>query len=228
MINREKEQCGNLLEESDRRNPGSPGKHKKKENCGKTSGESSKRKRSELQEKKNFCDREQAGLTMKAAENQKQQQNMADEIRLVVEEQSGKTDSITQDIWETGKEILETEIRERQQEYRSLKENQQKGARDTLQRFQAEKERIASSIETFESAAKRDRRDSRRGDPRTVYKKLQQQKAELTEKRKELFSIQSGNREVFQKVQKHQEEMTAAEKEYVMDQESLGHSQRKP
>lgn len=33
---------------------------------------------------------------MKASENQKQQQNMADEIRLVVEEQSGKTDSITQ------------------------------------------------------------------------------------------------------------------------------------
>lgn len=59
---------------------------------------------------------------MKASENQKQQQNMADEIRLVVEEQSGKTDSITQDTWEAGKENLEKEIRERQQEYRSLKE----------------------------------------------------------------------------------------------------------
>lgn len=86
---------------------------------------------------------------MKASENQKQQQNMADEIRLVVEEQSGKTDSITQDTWEAGKENLEKEIRERQQEYRSLKENSRK-AQETLQGFQAEKERIASSIETFE------------------------------------------------------------------------------
>lgn len=69
---------------------------------------------------------------MKASENQKQQQNMADEIRLVVEEQSGKTDSITQDTWEAGKENLEKEIRERQQEYRSLKENSRK-AQETLQ-----------------------------------------------------------------------------------------------
>ena len=90
---------------------------------------------------------------MKASENQKQQQNMADEIRLVVEEQSGKTDSITQDTWEAGKENLEKEIRERQQEYRSLKENSRK-ARETLQGFQAEKERIASSIETFEAQKK--------------------------------------------------------------------------
>ena len=63
---------------------------------------------------------------------------MADEIRLVVEEQSGKTDSITQDTWEAGKENLEKEIRERRQEYRSLKENSRK-AQETLQGFQAEK-----------------------------------------------------------------------------------------
>ncbi|MFQ7421006.1 MAG: hypothetical protein ACLRNZ_14755 [Blautia massiliensis (ex Durand et al. 2017)] len=57
---------------------------------------------------------------------------------MIVEEQSGKTDSITQDTWEAGKENLEKEIRERQQEYRSLKENSRK-AQETLQEISGRK-----------------------------------------------------------------------------------------
>ena len=150
---------------------------------------------------------------MKASENQKQQQNMADEIRLVVEEQSGKTDSITQDTWEAGKENLEKEIRERQQEYRSLKENSRK-AQETLQGFQAEKERIASSIETFEVQQK-EIGEIPEAEIREQRAQASERKKDLAEERKELFSIQKGNQDVFQKVQKRREEMTTAEKEYA-------------
>ena len=58
--------------------------------------ENLQKEKDRIQEKKNFCDREQAGLTMKAAENKKQQQNAAEEIRQIH--------------LETGKEVLETII----------------------------------------------------------------------------------------------------------------------
>ncbi len=50
---------------------------------------------------------------------------------------------------------------------------------------------------------------------REQYSESTAQKTELAEKRKELFSIQSGNQEIYQKVQKRREEMSKAEKEYV-------------
>ena len=126
-----------------------------------------------------------------------------------MEEQSGKTDSITQDTWEAGKENLEKEIRERQQEYRSLKENSRK-ARETLQGFQAEKERIASSIETFEVQQK-EIGEIPEAEIREQRAQASERKKDLAEERKELFSIQKGNQDVFQKVQKRREEMTTAE-----------------
>lgn len=171
------------------------------------------KEKEELLEKKNFFDREQAGLRMKASENQKQQQNMADEIRLVVEEQSGKTDSITHDTWEAGKENLEKEIRERQQEYRSLKENSRK-ARETLQGFQAEKERIASSIETFEVQQK-EIGEIPEAEIRDSAHRLLSGKKISQKKERALFPFMKGNQDVFQKVQKRREEMTTAEKEYA-------------
>ena len=112
-----------------------------------------------------------------------------------------------------GKEVLETEIKEKQQEYRNLKENHKK-AKETFERFQAEKERITSTIKTLREQQK-EIGEIHEEEIRAQYTKSTAQKAELTEKRKELFSIQSGNREIFQKVQKQKEEMTAAEKEYV-------------
>ena len=87
--------------------------------------ENLQKEKDRILEKKNFCDREQAGLKMKAAENKKQQQNAAEEIRQIHQE--------------TGKEVLETEKKEKQQEYRNLKENHKK-AKETFERFQAEKE----------------------------------------------------------------------------------------
>lgn len=198
MINREKEQCGNLLEESDRKIREARENTKRKKTVEKLL-ENLQKEKDRIQEKKNFCDREQAGLTMKAAENKKQQQNAAEEIRQIH--------------LETGKEVLETEIKEKQQEYRNLKENHKK-AKETFERFQAEKERITSTIKTLREQQK-EIGEIHEEEIRAQYTKSAAQKAELTEKRKELFSIQSGNREIFQKVQKQKEEMTAAEKEYV-------------
>ena len=198
MINREKEQCGNLLEESDRKIREARENTKRKKTVEKLL-ENLQKEKDRIQEKKNFCDREQAGLTMKAAENKKQQQNAAEEIRQIH--------------LETGKEVLETEIKEKQQEYRNLKENHKK-AKETFERFQAEKERITSTIKTLREQQK-EIGEIHEEEIRAQYTKSTAQKAKLTEKRKELFSIQSGNREIFQKVQKQKEEMTAAEKEYV-------------
>lgn len=198
MINREKEQCGNLLEESDRKIREARENIKRKKTVEKLL-ENLQKEKDRIQEKKNFCDREQAGLTMKAAENKKQQQNAAEEIRQIH--------------LETGKEVLETEIKEKQQEYRNLKENHKK-AKETFERFQAEKERITSTIKTLREQQK-EIGEIHEEEIRAQYTKSIAQRAELTEKRKELFSIQSGNREIFQKVQKQKEEMTAAEKEYV-------------
>ena len=198
MINREKEQCGNLLEESDRKIREARENTKRKKTVEKLL-ENLQKEKDRIQEKKNFCDREQAGLTMKAAENKKQQQNAAEEIRQIH--------------LETGKEVLETEIKEKKQEYINLKENH-KNAKETFERFQAEKERITSTIKTLREQQK-EIGEIHEEEIRAQYTKSTAQKAELTEKRKELFSIQSGNREIFQKVQKQKEEMTAAEKEYV-------------
>ena len=212
MVKRAQEQCEDLLAESEKEIRKAQENTKRKKTVEK-SLERLEKEKEELLEKKNFFDREQAGLRMKASENQKQQQNMADEIRLVVEEQSGKTDSITQDTWEAGKENLEKEIRERQQEYRSLKENSRK-AQETLQGFQAEKERIASSIETFEVQQK-EIGEIPEAEIREQRAQASERKKDLAEERKELFSIQKGNQDVFQKVQKRREEMTTAEKEYA-------------
>ena len=198
MINREKEQCENLLTESDRKIREAEENTKRKQKVEKLL-ENLEKEKDILQEKKNSCDREQAGLTTKASENEKQQKNAAEEIR--------------QAHPETGKEVLEKEIREKQQEYIDLKENSRK-MEETLERFQAEKARITSTIKTLEEQQK-EIGEIREDEIREQYTESTMQKTELAEKRKELFSIQSGNLEIFRKVQKRKEEMTKAEAEYV-------------
>ena len=198
MINREKEQCENLLTESDRKIREAEENTKRKQTVEKLL-ENLEKEKDMLQEKKNSCDREQAGLTTKASENEKQQKNAAEEIR--------------QAHPEAGKEVLEKEIREKQQEYIDLKENSRK-MKETLERFQAEKARITSTIKTLEEQQK-EIGEIREDEIREQYTESTMQKTELAEKRKELFSIQSGNLEIFRKVQKRKEEMTKAEAEYV-------------
>ena len=198
MINREKEQCENLLTESDRKIREAEENTKRKQKVEKLL-ENLEKEKDMLQEKKNSCDREQAGLTTKASENEKQQKNAAEEIR--------------QAHPEAGKEVLEKEIREKQQEYIDLKENSRK-MKETLERFQAEKARITSTIKTLEEQQK-EIGEIREDEIREQYTESTMQKTELAEKRKELFSIQSGNLEIFRKVQKRKEEMTKAEAEYV-------------
>lgn len=198
MINREQEKCGNLLAESDKEIRETDEKIKRKKNVEKLL-EDLEEEKENLQEKKNYCDKEQNGLQIKEAENLKQQENASEEIR-----QTGL---------ETGEEILKKEIREMQEEYSDLKENSRK-AKEMLQRFQSEKEKITSSIQTFEEQQKEigEIPEKELGEQ---YELVKAQKRDLTEKRKEIFFIQSGNREIFQKVQKRREEMTTAEKEYA-------------
>ena len=198
MINREKEQCEKLLTESDRKIREAEENTKRKKKVEKLL-ENLEKEKEMLQEKKNSFDREQAGLTTKASENEKQQKNAAEEIR--------------QAHPEAGKEVLEKEIREKQQEYIDLKENSRK-MKETLERFQAEKARITSTIKTLEEQQK-EIGEIREDEIREQYTESTMQKTELAEKRKELFSIQSGNLEIFRKVQKRKEEMTKAEAEYV-------------
>ena len=198
MINREKEQCENLLTESDRKIREEEENTKRKKKVEKLL-ENLEKEKEMLQEKKNSFDREQTGLTTKASENEKQQKNAAEEIR--------------QAHPEAGKEVLEKEIREKQQEYIDLKENSRK-MKETLERFQAEKARITSTIKTLEEQQK-EIGEIREDEIREQYTESTMQKTELAEKRKELFSIQSGNLEIFRKVQKRKEEMTKAEAEYV-------------
>lgn len=198
MINREKEKCENLLTESDRKIREAEENTKRKQKVEKLL-ENLEKEKDILQEKKNSCDREQTGLTTKASENEKQQKNAAEEIRQVHSE--------------AGKEVLEKEIREKQQEYIDLKENSRK-MKETFERFQAEKARITSTIKTLEEQQK-EIGEIREDEIREQYTESTTQKTELAEKRKELFSIQSGNLEIFRKVQKRKEEMTKAEAEYV-------------
>ena len=198
MINREKEQCKNLLTESDRKIREAEENTKRKQKVEKLL-ENLEKEKDILQEKKNSCDREQTELTTKASENEKQQKNAAEEIRQVHPE--------------AGKEVLEKEIREKQQEYIDLKENSRK-MKETFERFQAEKARITSTIKTLDEQQK-EIGEIREDEIREQYTESTTQKTELAEKRKELFSIQSGNLEIFRKVQKRKEEMTKAEAEYV-------------
>lgn len=198
MINREKEQCKNLLTESDRKIREAEENTKRKQKVEKLL-ENLEKEKDILQEKKNSYDREQTGLTTKASENEKQQKNAAEEIRQVHSE--------------AGKEVLEKEIREKQQEYIDLKENSRK-MKETFERFQAEKARITSTIKTLDEQQK-EIGEIREDEIREQYTESTTQKTELAEKRKELFSIQSGNLEIFRKVQKRKEEMTKAEAEYV-------------
>lgn len=217
MINDQQQQMEKLLKESDKEIRRSEDNIKRKKNAEKLLEQLEKEKE-QLQEKKNHCDREKAGLLIKEAENKKQQQKAAEEIRQIFlerekTEQSYKTDSIETDIEKFGKKVLEKEIKEEQQEYSNLKEYS-KSAKENLQKIQAEKERITSAIKTFEEQQK-EIGEVPEAEIREQYTQFTTKKAELTEKRKELFSIQSGNQDIFQKVQKRREEMTTAEKEYA-------------
>ena len=129
MVNRAQEQCEDLLMESEKEIRKAQENTKRKKTV-ENAMERLEKEKEELQEKKNFFDREQAGLSMKASENQKQQQNAAEEIRQIrletEKDKSCKADSTKSEALKAGKEDLEKEIREKQQEYGELKENSKK------------------------------------------------------------------------------------------------------
>lgn len=81
MVNRAQEQCEDLLMESEKEIRKAQENTKERKQW-KMPWSVLKKKRGTAR-KKNFFDREQAGLSMKASENQKQQQNAAEEIRQI-------------------------------------------------------------------------------------------------------------------------------------------------
>ena len=141
--------------------------------------------------------------------------NAQEAVRLETERknQSNKVDSLRSELGEGGKILLEKEIQEQRQQYQDLKEKQ-KQAKDTLQKLQSEKESLVSAVKTMEEQLK-EIGDIPEEELREQHARLKVQKSEITEERKQVFSILNANREIFQKVQTGREEMSRAEKEYV-------------
>lgn len=141
--------------------------------------------------------------------------NAQEAVRLETERknQSNKVDSLRSELGEGGKILLEKEIQEQRQQYQDLKEKQ-KQAKDTLQKLQSEKEGFISAVKTMEEQLK-EIGDIPEEELREQHARLKVQKSEITEERKQVFSILNANREIFQKVQTGRAEMSRAEKEYV-------------
>ena len=141
--------------------------------------------------------------------------NAREAVRLETERknQSDKVDNMRAELGDGGKLLLEKEIREQRQEYKSLKECGKK-SRDTLQKLQTEREGLLSSVKTIEVQLK-EIGEIPETEIREQYAQLTRQKTEIADQRKQLFSILDGNREIYQKVQTGRAEMSEAEKEYV-------------
>ena len=122
-------------------------------------------------------------------------------------------DELNEEIGEGGKESLEQEIKTQRKLYEELKESSRR-AQQKLQEIRAEKERITAVVKNFEEQ-KKEIGEVDEDALREQYSRFREEKTQLSEKRKALFSVQKGNEEIYQKVQVRQTEMTAAEKEYV-------------
>ena len=138
-----------------------------------------------------------------------------DIVRLETERKNKaqKVDELNEEIGEGGKESLEQEIKTQRKLYEELKESSRR-AQQKLQEIRAEKERITAVVKNFEEQ-KKEIGEVDEDALREQYSRFREEKTQLSEKRKALFSVQKGNEEIYQKVQVRQTEMTAAEKEYV-------------
>ena len=138
-----------------------------------------------------------------------------DIVRLETERKNKaqKVDELNEEIGEGGKESLEQEIKTESKRYAELKESSRR-AQQKLQEIRAEKERITAVVKNFEEQ-KKEIGEVDEDALREQYSRFREEKTQLSEKRKALFSVQKGNEEIYHKVQVRQTEMTAAEKEYV-------------
>ena len=138
-----------------------------------------------------------------------------DIVRLETERKNKaqKVDELNEEIGEGGKESLEQEIKTQRKLYEELKESSRR-AQQKLQEIRAEKERITAVVKNFEEQ-KKEIGEVDEDALREQYSRFREEKTQLSEKRKALFSVQKGNEEIYHKVQVRQTEMTAAEKEYV-------------
>ena len=135
-----------------------------------------------------------------------------DIVRLETERKNKaqKVDELNEEIGEGGKESLEQEIKTQRKLYEELKESSRR-AQQKLQEIRAEKERITAVVKNFEEQ-KKEIGEVDEDALREQYSRFREEKTQLSEKRKALFSVQKGNEEIYQKVQVRQTEMTAAEK----------------
>ena len=138
-----------------------------------------------------------------------------DIVRLETERKNKaqKVDELNEELGEGGKESREQEIKTQRKQYEELKESSRR-AQQKLQEIRAEKERITAVVKNFEEQ-KKEIGEVDEDALREQYSRFREEKTQLSEKRKALFSVQKGNEEIYQKVQVRQTEMTAAEKEYV-------------
>lgn len=138
-----------------------------------------------------------------------------DIVRLETERKNKaqKVDELNEELGEGGKESLEQEIKTQRKQYEELKESSRR-AQQKLQEIRAEKERITAVVKNFEEQ-KKEIGEVDEDALREQYSRFREEKTQLSEKRKALFSVQKGNEEIYHKVQVRQTEMTAAEKEYV-------------
>ena len=102
-------------------------------------------------------------------------------------------DELNEELGEGGKESLEQEIKTQRKQYEELKESSRR-AQQKLQEIRAEKERITAVVKNFEEQ-KKEIGEVDEDALREQYSRFREEKTQLSEKRKALFSVQKGNEE---------------------------------
>ena len=120
-----------------------------------------------------------------------------DIVRLETERKNKaqKVDELNEEIGEGGKESLEQEIKTQRKLYEELKESSRR-AQQKLQEIRAEKERITAVVKNFEEQ-KKEIGEVDEDALREQYSRFREEKTQLSEKRKALFSVQKGNEEIY-------------------------------
>ena len=148
-----------------------------------------------------------------------------DIVRLETERKNKaqKVDELNEELGEGGKESLEQEIKTQRKQYEELKESSRR-AQQKLQEIRAEKERITAVVKNFEEQ-KKEIGEVDEDALREQYSRFREEKTQLSEKRKALFSVQKGNEEIYHKVQVRQTDCGG--KRICLDEKSFGYRKRK-
>ena len=136
-----------------------------------------------------------------------------------------KVDELNEEIGEGGKESLEQEIKTQRKLYEELKESSRR-AQQKLQEIRAEKERITAVVKNFEEQ-KKEIGEVDEDALREQYSRFREEKTQLSEKRKALFSVQKGNEEILSESAGTSDGNDCGGKRICLDEKSFGYSKRK-